>query len=200
MRKSFIVFWGIFAVLAIMIFVGIFILGTQKERFGGYIYSTVSIEKNIEKLFDTKEVGATESKFVYIEWRTGLFSVGGAGAGGLGAVRLIAGNPEQFASLVPKTESVYVTLETRQTYPRYPVNILVKKYLAFLENRTGVVEYEVVYNNKYDSLIDSYSQDEVTFKDYHGTGWEPAAWFLIILGIFGIIMNGLVYLSIYRRN
>lgn len=82
------------------------------------------------------EVTGFENKFIHIE----AVGWGGAGAGGLGAPQIFAESAAQFTSLVPPGEPIYTYWEKESTSQ---VN---KKYMAFIENRAGVILWDDVYN------------------------------------------------------
>ena len=82
------------------------------------------------------EVMGFENKFIHIE----SVGFGGAGAGGLGAPQIFTKSAAQFTSLVPPGEPIYTYWETES---RSQVN---KKYMAFIENRAGIILWDDVYN------------------------------------------------------
>jgi len=80
-----------------------------------------------------------EEKFEIIEFRGGLGSAG-AGAGGLGAVRIVVNSAEEFRSIAHPDEPIYVTYGN-------PTDLygFVQSYFSLIPNRSAIVIYERVY-------------------------------------------------------
>lgn len=153
----------------------------------------VPIRNEIENAI---EVRGLENKFFYMK-HMGLF--GGAGAGGMGAPQVTCFSVEQFVELVPPNEPVYVALQYGKTENGYDdKTTLTKVYWAFIENRTGIMVYEDVYQYKGNASVDfplseikNYNSERVIFNSRDSRSLEG--------GIMVVIFGGAIYVyGLYR--
>lgn len=149
----------------------------------------IDLDSEIEKAI---KVARIENKIIKIVTAGGLLSSSVGVGVGLGAPQITVSSPQEFLSLVPPAEPIYVSLEIEKE----PIIFSLKKiYLAFLKNRAGVVVYEKIY---------SYREGEKKFwlKDY---SWDKAIFHwdnretveTVSLGIFTVgtfIFLGLAFL------
>jgi len=112
-----------------------------------------------------------------------------AAAGSLGAPMVICDSAQQFASLVPKDEPVYVAFEFLVVKESEGCNcddIVKKVYWAFIENRAGLIIYEDWYS-KDGFSVEKYNAESITFYQSN-EGWIIAAVliFAFVGGIFAV--------------
>lgn len=144
----------------------------------------VAVEERIEDAVSGQEF---QNAFVQFEWRSGLFSWGGAGAGGIGAAVFWAVSPEDFVQELNPNEKIYTALQRRQDV-RYPT--VEKVYIAGVENRSLLLGYRDLYPApEYTSSI-YLSDTEIVFSTKHTHNFDG----VILLTLLGSILLGFAWL------
>jgi len=116
-------------------------------------------------------VANIEEKLDRMEFREGFLSGGGAGVGGLGAVRIEADSPQSLRNLMSEFGLLDEPIVTSFGHPISSHGVIdmrrfVQRYLVFLRDRSGVIVYEKVYSHPEEQnvLRAIRGEDKITFE------------------------------------
>lgn len=151
------------------------------------------VEKGLKQEIEQAiKVKSAENKIIKMERVYGLFSAGVGVGVGVGAPQVVAYSAEQFLSLIPKGEAIYVALDASTLSVSGGRAYLLKKvYMSFIENRGGIIIYEDSYSHEQNGRqlwLQSYDWNSVSlhYDNHHNV--KAFMIFVVIGGLFVVNM------------